>query len=76
MDVEAAPSLDFEKRFIYLSVLGPSCDMQASSLWCAGFAAPRPMGSSFPYQGPNHCPLHWQGDSSPLDQQGSPQSGL
>ena len=76
MDVEAATSLDFEKRFIYLSVLGPSCDMQAFSLWCAGFTAPRSVGSSFPYQGPNHCPLHWQGDSSPLDQQGSPQSGL
>ena len=26
----------------------------------------------FPGQGMNLCPLHWQMDSSPLDQQGNP----
>ena len=29
-------------------------------------------GGIFPDQGSNSCPLHWQVDSSPLDQQGRP----
>ena len=37
-----------------------------------GLVAPRHMGSYFPDQGSNPCPLHWKADSSPLDHQGVP----
>ena len=30
------------------------------------------VGSQFPEQGLNMCPLHWQVDSYPLDHQGRP----
>ena len=38
----------------------------------AGLVAPQHVGSWFPSEGSNLCPLHWKADSLPLDHQGSP----
>ena len=41
------------------------------SLQHTGLVAPQHVGSQFPDQGSNPCPLHWKADSLPLDHQGS-----
>ena len=40
-----------------------SCGPRAQQLWHAGLVAPRLVGSQFPDQGSNPCPLHWEVDS-------------
>ena len=42
-------------------------------LQCVGFVAPWDVERIFPDRGLNPCPLHCQGDSQPLDHQGSPE---
>ena len=51
-----------------------SCAVRVFSLQLmrVGLVAPRHVGSQFPDQGSNLCPLHWKADSLPLDRQGSP----
>ena len=44
----------------------------AQQLWHVGLVALWHVGSQFPNQGSNPCPLHWKVDSLPLDHQRSP----
>ena len=53
------------------SPCGPRALEYRLSSWAHGLSWPRSMWI-FPDQGSNPCPLHWQADSSPLGQQGSP----
>ena len=43
----------------------------SQQLWHVGLVAPQHVGSQFPDQGSNPCPLHCKEDSLPLDHQGS-----
>ena len=55
---------------------GVSCGAQAlghMGLIVAAYSFSHPMAcGTFPNQGSNLCPLHWQVDSQPLNHQGSP----
>ena len=44
-----------------------SCGAWSQQLWTSGLVALWHVGSYFPNQGSNPGPLHWRGDSSPLD---------
>ena len=60
----------FQKIFIFycLAASGLSCSKWASvQLWRADLVAPRHVGSQFPNQGLNPCPLHWKADSQSQD---------
>ena len=52
-------------------MLGLSCGTWALQLWHVGSVAPWHVGSQFPDQGLNSCPLHWQADFQPLDHRGN-----
>ena len=46
--------------------------MQAQGLSGLGLGGPQPVGSQFPEQGSDSCPLHCTVGSQPLDHEGSP----
>ena len=56
--------------FLLLQSVGSRA--RAQQLWHMGLVALRHVGSQFPDQGSNLCPLRWQADSLPLGHQGSP----
>ena len=79
-----SPSCVFLKNIYLLVASGLSCstwDLSLRARWLqvvwvrqlglAGLVAPQHMGSQFPDQGLNLCPLHWKMNSQPLDHQGS-----
>ena len=76
----------FKKIFIYLAVSGLSCIMWGLSMWHTDsvvvarglrhmvLLAPQHVGSQFPHQRLNSCPMHCKGDLFlPLDHQASPE---
>ena len=63
--------LRFNFIFMFLTVLGLCCCMQASVVVVHGLSCSAACGI-FPDQGADPCPLHWQVDSYPLHHQGSP----
>lgn len=46
----------------------------AEQLWCVGCVVPQQVGSQFPDQGSDLCPLHCKVDSQPPDHLGSPRT--
>ena len=67
--LEQYRSLGYTRTFIYLFVIWPHgvlvvagglfrCSTWTLQLWPAGLVAQRPVGSQFPDQGLNLCPLH------------------
>ena len=74
----AVPGLSCGSRDLSLwrGLLFVVCGFSLLQLWHVGLVAPPHVGSQFPNQGSNPCPLHQKADSLPLDQQGSPHCGF
>ena len=54
-------------------LVGSTGSRRAGSVVVAHGPSCSAAGGIFPDQGSNPCPLHWQADSQPLHQQGSPE---
>ena len=68
------PLLGLYFCYFVLTALGIHYSSKSSLVVTLRLSCPRHVGSQFPDQGSNPCPLHWKADSQPLDHQGNPKN--